>query len=68
MGFEIRKKRKYTKIEGFVKDIKEMYEKAKAILRKLQKKIKRYADKNRKEAMEYNVGDRVLLSTKDLMW
>ena len=31
-------------------------------LKKLQKKIKKYADKNRKEAMEYKVGDKVLLS------
>ena len=52
----------------FVIEMKEMYEEAKVTLRKLQKKIKRYANRNRKKAVEYKVGDRVLLSTKDLIW
>jgi len=30
--------------------------------------MKRYANRNRKEVVEYKVGDRVLLSTKDLVW
>ena len=30
--------------------------------------MKRYADKHRLEAVEYKVGDLVLLSTKDLKW
>jgi len=30
--------------------------------------MKKYADRNRKEAVEYKVGDKVLLSTKDLTW
>ena len=66
MSFEIRKKRKYTKTEEFVKKIKEIYEKAKVALKKLQDEIKIYIDRNRKEAVEYKMGDRVLLSTKDL--
>lgn len=44
-----------------------MHEKAKVALRKLQEEMKKYVDKIRKEAMEYKVGDRVLLSTKDLI-
>ena len=56
------------KPEEFVKEIKEMHEEAKTALRKLQEKIKKYADRNRKEVVEYKVGDRVLLSMKDLMW
>jgi len=32
---------------------------------KLQREIKRYADRNRKEAEEYKVKDRILISTKD---
>jgi len=30
--------------------------------------MKKYADKNRKEVVEYKVRDRVLLSMKDLVW
>jgi len=61
IGFKIRKKGKYTKAEEFVKKMKEMHEKAKAVLKK-------YADGNRKEIVEYKIEDKVLLSTKDLMW
>jgi len=61
MNFEIRKE-KHVKVEKFVKEMQEIYKKAKVTLKKLQKKIKKYADKNRKEAMEYKVGDKVLLS------
>ena len=63
MGFEIRKKRKHVKAEKFVKKMKEIYEEVKAVL-----KIKKYVDRNRKMVVEYKVGDRVLLSTKNLTW
>ena len=68
MGFKIRKKRKHMKAEKFVKEMKEIYKKAKAVFKKLQEKIKKYAGRDRKEVVEYKVGDKVLLSTKDLMW
>jgi len=42
-----------------VKEIKKMHKEAKAVLKKLQKEIlKKYANKNRKEAGEYKMGDR----------
>ena len=68
MSFEIRKKGKYVKTEKFVKEIKKMYEKVKAALKKLQEKMKKYVDRNRKKVVEYKVRDRVLLSTKNLVW
>ena len=68
MGFEIRKKRKYTKAEKFMKEIKEMHKETKAVLKNLQEEMKKYVDKNRKNTVEYKVGNRVLLSTIDLMW
>ena len=67
MDFEIRKKRKHVKVKEFVKEIKKIYKKAKAVLKKSQKEIKKYVDRNRKETVEYKVGDKVLLSMKDLM-
>jgi len=48
IGFEIRKKGKYMKTEEFVKEIKEIYEKTKMALVKLQEEMKKYTDKNRK--------------------
>ena len=68
MNFEIRKKGNNTKVKEFVKDIKKTYKKAKAVLRKSQEKMKKYIDRNRKKVIEYKVRDRMLLSTKNLMW
>jgi len=65
MGFDIRKKGKNEKAEEFAKEMKERHEKARAALVKSQEKMKRQADRNRKEAEEYRVGDKVLISTKD---
>ena len=65
MGFDIRKKGKNKKAEEFVKEMKERHEEAKAALVKSQEEMKRQADRNRKEAEEYRVGDKVLISTKD---
>jgi len=58
---EIRKKRKHAKAEEFVKEIKKMYQEVKTVLKK-------YTDRSGNKAVEYKVGDRVLLSTKDLIW
>ena len=65
MGFDIRKKEKNKKVEEFVKEMKERYEEARAALVKSQKEMKRQVDRSRKEAEEYRVGDKVLISTKD---
>jgi len=65
MGFDIRKKGKNEKAKEFVKEIKERHEEAKAALVKSQEEMKRQADRNRKEAEEYKVGDKVLISTKN---
>ena len=65
MGFDIRKKKKNEKVEEFVKEMKERYEEARVALVKSQEEIKRQVDRSRKEAEEYRVGDKVLISTKD---
>jgi len=38
------------------------------VLKKAQEEMKKQADRKRGEAEEYQVGDLVLLSTKDLKW
>ena len=52
----------------FVKRLKKMQEEAEAVLRKAQEEIKRYTDRKRKEMEEQKKGDRVMLSTKDLVF
>ena len=68
MRFKGRKKRKYQGTEKFIEKIKEIQEKAKAALRKVQEEMKKYADKKRAEVDDYKVGDLVMLSTKDLKY
>jgi len=65
MGFDIRKKGKNEKAEEFARKMKERHEEARVALVKTQEEMKRQADRNRKEAEEYRVGDKVLISTKD---
>jgi len=65
MGFDIEKKGKNVKAEEFVKEMKDRHEEAKAALVKSQEEVKKQANRNRKKAKEYKVGDKVLISTKD---
>jgi len=68
MGGDIRKKRKVEKATEFVEKLKKVQEEAEAVLRKAQEEMKRYADRKRKEMEEWKKGDRVMLSTKDLVF
>jgi len=68
MGGDIRKKRKVESATGFVERIKKIHEKAEAALKKTQEEMKRYADRSRKEMEKWKKGDRVSLSTKDLVF
>jgi len=65
MGFDIRKKGKNEKAEEFVKEMKERHEEARAVLVKSQEEMKRQVNRNKKEAEEYRVDDKILISTKD---
>ena len=67
MGFDIRKKEKNEKVEEFVREMKERHEEARVALVKSQEEIKRQMDRSRKEAKEYRVDDKVLISTKDFL-
>ena len=48
--------------------MKKVYEEAGVALKKTQEEIKRYADCSRRETKNWKRGDRVLLSTKDLVF
>jgi len=68
MGGDIRKKGKVESAMEFVERIKKIHEEAGAALKRTQEEMKKYADCNRKETEKWEKGDRVLLSTKDLVF
>jgi len=44
--------------------MKEMHEETKTVFVKLQKKIKKYMDRNKKEAIKYKIGDKMFYIRK----
>ena len=63
--------RRQGKLEGareFTEKMKRIQEEAQVALKKAQEEMKKQANRKREEAEEYQVGDLVLLSTKDLKW
>ena len=52
----------------FVERMKKIHKEAGAALKKVQEDMKRQADKERKESKNWKKGDRILLSTKDLVF
>ena len=68
MGGDIRKKEKVESAMEFMKRMKKIQEDAGVALKKTQEEMKRYTDRSRKETERQKKGDRVLLSTKDLMF
>jgi len=68
MGGDIRRKGKVESATAFVERMKRVHEEAEAALKKMQEEMKRYTDRGRKETEEWKKGDRVLLSTKDLVF
>ena len=68
MGEDIKKRGKVEKAMEFVERMKKIYEEAEAALKKAQEDMKRQADRGRKEIEDWKKGDKVLLSTKDLVF
>jgi len=68
MGEDIRKKGKVESAMEFVEKMKKVHEEAGAVLWKMQEEMKRYVDRSRKEIEKWKKGDRILLSTKDLVF
>jgi len=68
MGEDIRRKGKVESATEFVQRMKKVHEEAEAALRKTQEEMKRYMDRGRKEMEAWKKGNRVLLSTKDLVF
>ena len=68
MGGDIRRRGKVESTTEFVERMKKVHEEVEAALKKTQEEMKRYADRRRKETEKWKKGDRVLLSTKDLVF
>jgi len=68
MGGDIRKRRRVEKVTEFVKRIKKVHEEAGAALKKVQEDMKRQANRGRKETEDWKKRDRILLSTKNLVF
>jgi len=68
MGEDIRKKGKVESTTEFVERMKKVHEKAGVALKKTQEEMKRYADRSRKKTEKWKKRDRVLLSTKNLVF
>ena len=68
IGGDIGKKGKVEKATEFVKRMKKVHEEAKAVLKKVQEDMKRQADRERKESEDWKKGNKVMLSTKDLVF
>ena len=68
MGGDIKKKEKVKNVTKFMERMKKVHKEAEAVLKKTQEEIKRYVNRGRKETEKWKKGDRVLLSTKDLVF
>ena len=68
MEGDIRKKGKVESVTEFIERMKKVHEEAGVTLKKTQEEIKRYVNRSRKETEDWKKRDRVLLSTKDLVF
>ena len=68
MEGDIRKKEKVESVMEFVERMKKVHEEVRVALKKVQEDIKRQTDKGRKETKNWKKGDKVMLSTKDLVF
>jgi len=68
IGEDIRKREKVESVMEFVERMKKVHEEAEVALKKAQEDMKRQIDRGRKETKNWKKGDRVMLSTKDLVF
>ena len=68
IGIDIRRKEKIEKVIKFIERMKNIQEKTRAVLKKTQEEMKQQTDKERKKAEEWKVGNKVILSIKDLIF
>ena len=65
---DIRRKGKIEKITEFAEKIKKVQKEVRVVLKKAQEKMKQQAYRGKKEAEVWRVGNKVMLSIKDLVF
>jgi len=68
MGADIRRKGKVEKAMEFVKRMRRVQKEAEAALKKVQNKMRKQVDRERREVEDWKKGEKVMLSTKDLVF
>jgi len=68
IGVDLRKNGKMEKVTEFAERMRKVQKEVGAALVRIQEKMKRQAYKGRKKAEKWKVGDKMMLSTKDLMF
>ena len=68
IGGDIRKRGKVEKATEFVERMKKIHKEAGAALKKTQEDMKKQVDRERKESEDWKKEDKVMLSTKDLVF
>ena len=68
MCVDLKRKEKMEKATEFVERMRKVQEEAETILVKAQEEMKRQVDRERKEVEIQKVGDKVILSIKDLVF
>ena len=68
MEVDLRRKEKMEKATEFAERMRKVQKEAEAALVRTQEEMKRQADRGRKEIEEWKIGDRVMLSMKDLVF
>ena len=68
MGGDIRKKGKVERAMEFVEKMKKVHKEAEVALKKTQENMKKQTDRGRKETERWRKRDRIMLSTKDLVF
>jgi len=68
MRVDIRRKEKMEKTTEFAVRMKKVQEKAGVVFKRAQKEIKQQVDREKKKTEEWKAGDKVMLSTKDLVF
>ena len=65
---DIRKRGKVESAMEFVERMKKVYEEAGAALKKVQEDMRRQTDRGKKETKNWKKGDKIMLSTKNLVF
>ena len=68
IGIDLRRKEKIEKTMEFAERIRKVQEEARVVLVKTQEEMKRQANRGKRKAEVWQVGDKIMLSMKDLVF